>query len=64
MTILSAILLTSCQTTGSSGPNDTTRVACRSFAPIYWSVKDTTKTLAQIKEYNAAWRALCRNTRS
>jgi hypothetical protein len=54
---LSAILLSSCATTGSSVPTD--RVACRSFEPIYWSGKDTPKTIAQVKEHNAAGKAVC-----
>jgi len=39
-------------------------VACSAFAPIYWSARDTEKTAAQVKEHNAAWRALCRDTRT
>lgn len=27
--------------------------------PVYWSGKDTEKTIMQIKEHNAAYRALC-----
>ena len=27
--------------------------------PIYWSKNDTDKTIAQVKEANAAWKALC-----
>lgn len=36
-----------------------TDVACSSFEPIRWSVQDTDQTIAQVKEHNAAWRALC-----
>lgn len=36
----------------------TDKVASQSFGPIYWSKKDTDKTIAQIKEHNAAWKAL------
>jgi hypothetical protein len=36
------------------------RAACAAFAPIYWSTRDTAKTVAQVKQHNAAWRALCR----
>jgi len=39
---------------------DTTRVACQSFAAIRWHQKDTTLTLAQIREHNAAYVALCK----
>jgi hypothetical protein len=27
--------------------------------PVYWSKSDTDKTIAQVKEHNAAWKALC-----
>lgn len=37
----------------------TDKVACQSFGPIYWSSKDTPATAAEVKEHNAAWRALC-----
>jgi hypothetical protein len=56
--ILSLVTLTSCATmTASSVPTD--KVACSSFLPIYWSKTDTDKTLAQIKEHNAAFVAIC-----
>jgi len=41
-----------------SAPN-ATRVACQSFQPIYWGKGDTDKTVAQVKEHNAAGKALC-----
>jgi hypothetical protein len=53
-------VLTQCQTTGSGATTDAAAVACTAFAPIYWSARDTAKTVAQIKEHNAAWAALCR----
>lgn len=34
-------------------------MACSAFGPIYWSAKDTDKTIAQVKEQNAAWKAVC-----
>ena len=34
-------------------------MACASFSPIYWARSDTDKTIGQIKEYNAAGKALC-----
>jgi len=34
-------------------------VACQSFQPIYWGKGDTDKTVAQVKEHNAAGKALC-----
>ena len=43
--------------TSSAVPTD--KVACASFSPIYWARSDTDKTIAQIKEYNAAGKALC-----
>lgn len=56
--LLSGILLASCATmTASSVPTD--RVACGSFEPIYWSAKDTAPTVAQVKEHNAAGKAIC-----
>lgn len=55
--ILLATLTASCQTTGSGGTS--TLVACQSFKPVYWSRSDTPDTVAQIKENNAAGKALC-----
>jgi hypothetical protein len=34
-------------------------VACAAFKPIYWSGKDTPATAAEVKEHNAAWKAIC-----
>lgn len=56
--ILLATLTASCQTTG-SGAIDPALVACASFKPVYWSKADTAQTVAQIKENNAAGKALC-----
>lgn len=56
--ILSAIPLASCQTTG-SGAIDPAFVACASFRPVRWSKTDTPATIAQIKENNAAGKAIC-----
>lgn len=55
--MLLAILLASCVTTGSSVP--VTKVACGSFQPITWSGKDTPATVLQVKEHNAAGKAIC-----
>ena len=33
--------------------------ACKAFAPIYWSERDTDETILAVKAHNAAWRALC-----
>lgn len=56
--LAAALILTSCQTTGTSGP-DPELVACRSFEPVTWSAKDTPETIKQIKAHNAAWAAVC-----
>ena len=57
------ILTASCATTtassGVTASEDSVRVACTLFDPIYWSDKDTTETVAQIKERNATGKALC-----
>jgi hypothetical protein len=37
----------------------TDKVACQAFRPIYWSGKDTPATAAEVKEHNAAWKAIC-----
>lgn len=58
--ILSGTLTTSCVTTSLPAKIDATRTACRSFDPIYWHKSDTRKTVAQIKEHNAVYVALCR----
>jgi hypothetical protein len=34
-------------------------VACASFKPVRWSKTDTPITIAQIKEHNAAGKAIC-----
>lgn len=50
---LSAILIASCQTTG-IGEKTMINTAgfCDVARPIWWSVKDTKKTIAQVKEHN------------
>ncbi len=55
--VLCAILTGCSTTTASSVPTD--RVACGAFRPIYWSGRDTPATVAQVKEHNAAGKALC-----
>ena len=44
--------------TASSAPK-TDKVVCTAFGPNYWSPKDTDKSIAWAKEYNAAWTAIC-----
>ena len=56
--ILSLVTLTGCATpTISAAPTD--KVFCGAAQPIYWSKNDTDKTIAQVKEHNAAGKALC-----
>jgi invasion protein IalB len=58
-TLTLAIPLGSCATTTVSAvPTD--KVACQAFRPIYWSGKDTPATAAEVKEHNAAWKAICK----
>lgn len=47
--------------TGSSGRISAQSAAsfCKAAAPIYWSDKDTDKTIAQVKELNAVGKKLC-----
>jgi hypothetical protein len=45
-----------CATTMGSGG---TKVACTSFQPISWSKKDTDVTIKEVKQHNAAWKAVC-----
>lgn len=61
--ILSGTLTTSCVTTSLPAKIDATRTACRSFEAIYWSKSDTKKTVAQVKEHNAVYVALCRGSK-
>ena len=39
---------------------DPALVACKAFAPIYWSERDTDETILAVKAHNAAWLAICR----
>lgn len=56
---LSAILSGCVTVTSSNGKIKVTTVACQSFSALYWSKHDTSFTIAQIKEHNAAFMALC-----
>jgi len=47
------IPLASCQTTSLSDPMTNSLAFCDAARPIYWSRKDTLKTIEQIKEHNA-----------
>jgi len=59
MILTFAIPLASCATTTDIAVPTTDRVACQAFKPIYWSGKDTPATAAEVKEHNAAWKAIC-----
>lgn len=50
------LILSTCATTTASGVTD---VACQAFKPITWSTKDTDQTIGEVKEHNAAWKAVC-----
>lgn len=51
---LSAAAMTACQTTTGSGEKTINTLAfCDAARPIYWSMKDTKKTIVQVKEHNA-----------
>jgi len=54
-----SLILTGCvTTTASKGPTEAG--FCKVAEPIYWSSKDTTKTIAQVKEHNAVGKTLCK----
>jgi hypothetical protein len=57
--LISLATLTGCATMTTSAAPTSDRVACQSFHPWYWSKNDTDKTIAQAKEHNAAWKAIC-----
>lgn len=57
--IISLVTLSGCATTiHSAVPTD--KVTCAAIQPVYWSKNDTDKTIAQIKEHNAAWASICK----
>ena len=49
------ILLTACETI----PTGATDVSCSAFHPMTFSSRDTEATIKQVREHNAAWRAIC-----
>lgn len=55
--------LNACETLQVTAPlkaEDTNKVACKSFGIIYYNrLVDDLGTIRQIKEHNAAYRALC-----
>ncbi len=38
-----------------------TDISCAVFRPISWSEKDTVETVREVKSFNAAWVAVCRD---
>ncbi len=46
------------KTTAFVGPTD---ISCAVFRPISWSAKDTPETVREVKSFNAAWIATCRD---
>lgn len=50
-----AMSLIGCVTTTGSGATE-----CAWVKPIHWSVKDTDQTILEIKQHNAAWKAVCK----
>ena len=51
------LILPGCVTTTGSAGSDA--VACGAFESIRWSKYDTDDTIKQVKEHNAAWKAVC-----
>lgn len=37
---------------------------CQTYKPVRWSPKDTPATVAQVKERNARWSALCKTEKA
>lgn len=59
--MISLVTLSGCATMiPSAAPTD--KVYCSVAQPIYWSKNDTDKTIAAVKEANAAWKAICQST--
>ena len=48
-----AIPAASCQSTNIPAPTTNALAFCDAARPIYWSTRDTPKTVAQIKQHNA-----------
>ena len=60
MLALLVAVMTSCQKTALSGNNEVDW-HCIAYMPISWSQDDTVETVAQIKQHNTVWVALCDN---
>jgi len=56
LAVASAMTLPACVMTPTTGTDS----VCLAFAPITFSASaDSTETVRQIREHNAAWRAIC-----
>lgn len=55
--LIAPFTLTACATTTDFAGSDLS--FCSAARPIYWSTKDTTETIWQIKEHNAVGRVSC-----
>lgn len=54
---ISLLILNGCARTTASVGTDV--VTCSPFEPIWRSRKDTDETIRQVKQHNAAWKAVC-----
>jgi hypothetical protein len=55
LAVMCLTILAACQTIPTTGTD-----LCPAFAPITYSAKnDTSETVRQIREHNAAWQAIC-----
>jgi len=60
-TLLFAVLFLAGCATGGAVVDDSGRVACKAFRPITYSVlRDTVETVQQVREHNAAYKAVCK----
>lgn len=57
--MLALVPLTSCVTTTDSNDPSVLCAPTGALKPITWSDEDTDETIAQVKEHNAVWKALC-----
>lgn len=53
------VSLTGCATTTVSNAPSVLCAPSGALKPITWSDRDTDDTIAQIKEHNAVWKAVC-----
>lgn len=57
--IFSLVILPGCGTMTKTVAPTSDKVTCAALRPLSWSRKDTDQTIAEIKEDNAAKRAIC-----